>query len=630
MTQRDENRFDSLRPCLTCLNVIMEPEIDPNVGLPLCLFNILAAANKLDGNVGSQFIKEQCGEALRFHQELCGPEGKAAFQAHCELEGENPFRIGIKTYHKYASTVSRPPPQSALSECKTVNDNDDVREARRREQERIAQENAEAHRREQERIAQEKAEAERREQIAREKAEAERLEKERIAKEKADAARLERERLRKKQLADAKAAAASQYTNEACENRIVKSTELLRERLEKNELDEEGPKYHPVEVDLPEAHNKTVIDILLNEEGNDAEECIVQLGETCSNTLNALLTKRIIIGRVRDGAIDEIKENAPDIDERAGMGAMLTVLESKDGQNDDDSITNAAKDCITLAVNSNVLEKKGASACKWFIHYSSFGHEYKAAFAKCIGIFCLMTVAINVPLADVLDSDTISDAKVLADERGYKSLDGLTLGQFTLLIGAPSILGNVETEMEMAMGVICRGFLGLLGDNFVDVWRQYGDKIILPDEDGVIRFSETAPDYFSDAVKGTARKTGVVLNLLAVFQSPIIALLHSGDVGNLDGKQLARALLRCPTSDLMAKTKLLKQGDLFFAETLQKAAEKFVRTHLAFLLKKSKGRAEIYLKYCIFLDLRRDIRAQLELLLKVLNRSDLELDILQH
>ena len=131
--------------------------------------------------------------------------------------------------------------------------------------------------------------------------------------------------------------------------------------------------------------------------------------------------------------------------------------------------------------------------------------------------------------------------------------------------------------------------------------------------------------------KGTTRKTGAVLNLLAVFQSPIIASLHSGDVGNLDGKRLALALLRCPTSDITAKTRLLKQGDLLFSQNTKKVsdANKFISTHLKFLLKKSKDRAGIYLKFCVFLDLRRDIHRQLELLLKVLSRSDLEPDLLQ-
>ena len=457
------------------------------------------------------------------------------------------------------------------------------------------------------------------------------LEKERIAKEKADAARLERERRKRERLAAAKAAAEYQYTNEAIEKRISDSADFLEKRLEGDELNEDGPKFHPIEVDLPDAHNQSVVNVLFNEEGRDAEECIVQLGEACFNVLQLLRPKRIIIGQVRDSEIEKIREDAPDIDEGAGMGEMLAVLESKDGQSDNDSITNAAKDCITLAVEHNVLEKKGSSPRNWFIHYSSFGHEYKAAIAKCIGLFSLMTVASTVFLEDVIDSNTMGDAKVLAESRGYHSLDGLTLGQYTFLIGAPSILGNIETEMEMVMGVICKGFLRLLSNDFVEAWRQYGDKIMLPDEDGVIRFSETAPDYFSDTMKGTARKTGVVLNLLTVFQSPIIASLHSGDVGNLDGKQLARALLRCPTSDIATKTKLLKQGDLLFSQNTKKVsdAKKFLSTHLEFLLKKSKGRAEIYLKYCIFLDLRQDIHKQLELLLKVLHRSDLEPDLLQ-
>lgn len=610
----------------------MNNEMVPNeaaITLPLCLFSIVAASSQLD-KINRDFIREQCGKALSASKLLHGPEGNADFQAFCELAGATPIDIGTQIHQRYVSTFSRPPPQSALSEC-DKNDEEHLHRDERhaehaeaRKQERISRATAEAKRREQEQMAGEKADADRIEQerIAKEKAE---------AKEKAKAARLERERRRREELAAAKAAAENQYCDVEIEKRIRASTELLEKRLEEGELDEVGPKFHPIEVDLPEAHNETMVDILFNEEGHDAEECIVQLGEACSNVLKVLHPKRVIIGQVRDSAIDKIKEDSPDIDEGAGMGAMLTVLESKDGQNDDDSITNAAKECIALAVDNKVLEKKGASPCNWFVHHSALGHEYKASFAKCIGFFSLMTVAVNVLLVDVVDSDAMSDAKVLAEGHGYTSLDGWTLGQFTFLIAARSLLGGIETEMELAMTVICEGFVGLLSENIVEIWRQYGDKIILPDEDGVIGFSDNAPDFFSDARKGTGRRTGVVLNFLAVFQSPIITLLYEKDVGNLDGKKLALALLRCPTSDIIAKTKLLKRGDLFFSKTRKAVADakKFVSTHLNILLKKSKGRAGIYLKYCIFLDLRRDINQQLELLLKVLNRSDLEIDLLQ-
>ena len=472
----------------------MNNDMNPNeatITLPVCLFSILAASSQLD-KVDRDFIREQCGTAISAYREICGPRGDSAFKSYCEIEGVAPLSIGMKNYQEYVSAVSRPPPQSALSDCESAHNKNNARQ--------VEWEETEAERREQERIAREKAEAEAdrldKERIANEKAEADRLEKERIAKAKADAARLERERRKKERLAAAKAAAANQYTNEACENRIVKSIELLQKRLEKNELDKDGPKFHPIEVDLPEAQNKTMVNILFNEEANDAEECIVQLGETCSNVLKILRPKRIIIGQVRESEIEKIKEDAPDIDEGAGMGSMLAVLESKDGQNNDDSITNAAKDCITLAVELKVLEKKGASPCNWFNHHSAFGHEYKAAMAKCIGLFSLMTVATNVPLVAVLDSETLSDAKVLAEGNGHEFCNEWTLGQFTLLVGAPSILGNIETETEMAMGIVCKGFVELLGDNFIEIWRQYGDKIMLPDEDGVIRFCETSPDYF--------------------------------------------------------------------------------------------------------------------------------------
>ena len=313
------------------------------------------------------------------------------------------------------------------------------------------------------------------------------------------------------------------------------------------------------------------------------------------------------------------------------MGAMLTVLESKDGKNNDSSITSAAKDGVTLAVGKKVLEKKGAPS-ESFAHYSSLGREYKAACGKNIGIYTAMNVADNVLLSSVLESDTLSDAKVLAEVKGFDSLDEWTLAEFMLLVAGPSLLSNIEMQMEMAIDVVCQGSLSLLEDDFVDTWRQYGDKILLPDEDGIIGFSDAAPDYFSDATKGKTRKTGVLLNLLAIFQSPIIVLRHGRDVDIVDYKQLATAVLRCPTADIIAKTRLLKQGDLFFSQNAKKIsdAKRFVDTHLKVLLKTSKARAGVYLKYCIFLDLRRDIRAQLELLLKVLNRSDLELDILQH
>ena len=382
---------------------------------------------------------------------------------------------------------------------------------------------------------------------------------------------------------------------------------------------------------MPEAHNKAIVEALYNEEGLDSGKCVVRLGKSCADILQILRAKRVIIGQVRDDEIESIKEDAPDIDERAGMGAMLAVLESKDGKNDDSSITSAAKDCITLAVDEKILERKGASPCNWFVHHSSLGKEYKAAFGKNIAIYSAMNVADNVLLVSVLDGDTLSDAKVLAEGQGFDSIDEWSLGRFAVLVAVPSILSKIEMEMEMAIGALCQGFLCLLGDDFVDTWRRHGDKILLPDEDDKIGFSATAPDYFSDVRKGTTRKTGVLLNLLTVFQSPIIAFCHGGDVDNIDFKQLATAVLRCSTKDIIAKAKLLKQGDLFFSQNAKKIsdAKKFVGIHLKALLKTSKGRAGIYLKYCIFLDLRRDIHQQLELLLKILDRSDLELDILQ-
>jgi len=308
---------------------------------------------------------------------------------------------------------------------------------------------------------------------------------------------------------------------------------------------------------------------------------------------------------------------------------MLNVLESKDGVNHDNGIASAARDGVALAVKDKLLEKKGTRLSNWFVHYTSFGLEFKATVAKSIAIYSAIHVADNILLVVVLDSDTMRDAKVLAATKGFDSIDGWSFGQFVFLVGAPSILGEIETEMEMAIDVVCKGFVGLLDDGFNEQWRQHGDKILLPSENGTIKTCETAPDYFSDIKKGTTRKTGVVLNLLVVFQSPIIAFFRSNDdiICNFDAKQLAVAILRCSTSDIFAKTGQLKKGDLFFSQNAK--AKKFLENNLRLLLQKSKDRTGVFLKYCLFLDLRRDIKQQLQLLLKVLHRSHLESDLLQ-
>jgi len=399
----------------------------------------------------------------------------------------------------------------------------------------------------------------------------------------------------------------------------------LGKRINKNELDKDGPEYHPIETDLPEAHNKSVIHALYNDDKLDQTGAVVRLGQSCSDALKVLTAKRVIIGQIRDNEIDKIMEIAPDIDEGAAMSAMLSFLEKKDGTNYDADIADAAKRCVSKAVKGNVLAEKGKSPAHWLTHYTSFGPEYKAAIGKNFAIYSLSNVANNVSLDTVLDRDILSEAKVLAESKGFDSIGGWSLGRFLFLVAAPALASDSEVDMELAIKVVCKGFVSLLNSDFNEAWRKYGDQILLPDDDGKIESSENAPDYFSEEDGGLARKTGIVLNILVIFQCQIIASLHKDDsnVTETDGEKLAVAILRCPTSDVVAKTKLLKQGDLFFNSSKVKEARRFVEMHLGYLLQKSKDRTGLYMKYCLFLDLRKDIEAQIKLLLRVLHRSHL-------
>ena len=305
------------------------------------------------------------------------------------------------------------------------------------------------------------------------------------------------------------------------------------------------------------------------------------------------------------------------------------MLEARDEENTNCDIIDAAKKCVKEAIKNKVLEKHGSDS---FTHYSSFLKEYKPAIGRNFSIYCLMNVADNVSLASVISSETLSDAEFFADSNGFDSIDGWSIGRFLFLVAAPALAGNSEDDTEIPIKVVCEAFVGLLNSDFNNAWRKYGDQILLPDNDGNIKASANAPDYFSDEVSGLARKTAIVQTITAMYQCQIIATHYKNDsnVAGMDGKKLALAILRCPTADIVGKTKLLKQGNIFFDDSRKKVreAKRFIETHLGYLLKKSKARASVYMKYCVFLDLRKDIEAQLNLLLRVLHRSHLAADFL--
>lgn len=489
-----------------------------------------------------------------------------------------------------------------------------LRERKRHDQARAA----EADRLERERIAAEEAIAE-----------ADRLERERIVQKKAEADRRKKERA-----AAAKAAVEREYSDVACDERIRASVKHLRQRMGQGVLDVGGHKFHAIVTDLPDAHNKSIVRILLggleaNEDKLDSTQAVVHLGRSCDDALQTLVAKRQILGQIRDDEIEKVRELAPDIDEDEAMGSMLAVLETNDAGSADSDIINAAKDCISQAVNANVIPKKGQTPSNWTRHYTSFTLEYKAALAKTIAIYSLMNVADNVLLASVIDDATLSDAKVLAESKGFDSIDRWSLARFHFYVAAPALASDSEIDMEIAISVLCNGFVGLLSVDSDEAWRKHGDQILLPGDDGNIEASENAPDYFSAEAKGDARKTGVVLNILAILQSQVIfSQCALSDDKIKDGKGLALAILRCPTRDIKAKGSLLMRGDLFFNKEKVAKAQKFVERSLDFFLKKSKGRTDLYRKYCLFLDLRNDIAPQIELLLRVLHRSHLGADML--
>ena len=520
-------------------------------------------------------------------------EDRAEFRDYCRSQGQSPFYLGHANYQRYLSERStetekeiRPAPQAASPGREVVpraRHQDAAEVAAAEAEQRHAKIAAEAERLEAE------AEAERRERFAAEKMAAEKaaaIEAERqtrIAREKAEA-----ERRREERAAAAKAAEERKYTEEACVDRMEVSIADLGQKIREGPLAKDGPEFHPMEVDIPEAHNKTTINILLNGNTLDPTQAVVLLGKSGSEVLQALMTKRIIIGQIADDEIDKINDFSPVIDEEGSMGSMLAVLEARDEENKNSDIIDAAKKCVKEAIRKKVLEKHGASLSNSFTHYSSFLKEYKPAMARNFSIYCLMNVANNVPLASVIRSETLSDAEFLADSNGFDSIDGWSIGRFVFLVAAPALAGDSEDDMEIPMKVVCEALVGLLNDDFNSVWREYGDQILLPDDDGNIKASVNAPDYFSDEVSGLARKTAIVQTITAIYQCQIIASRNKNDinVAGMNGKKLALAISRCPTADIVGKTKLLKQGNLFFDDSRKKVreAKRFIDTHLPYLL----------------------------------------------